>query len=507
MLIYLAHYYKKRIFVDVNRNVMKYVKNIYLIIILSFLPIINISGETLTAKQIARQGADFYYAERYPQALRRFIKGVEVAEIEGDNYYYMVCTGFIGNIYNSYGDFGGCLYYTRKGYDMAAKMKDEKMQIMFLQNLVFFNCCTGDLTEARKCYILLNKIPFSGEINQIYFNLYSKARLSRYGGKLAQGIKEHEATLRFAQTHNMKPIFVLYQMSEIGNIYVEMHEYAKAVEMGNKCLEMAKQIKSNNLQINAYKMLADAYDGMGQREKADNYRKQYFALNEKVYNLKEYFSIRNSLTQYEDMLTDRHISSLKNIILWVSLAVIILVIFIIIIVKKNKSLRDAQRLLIQKNNELQQSEIKSNQLMKKYLGSEETKSDANSDEDTDSNASSLGREQSDQLLKHIIAAMEDNEAVFNPDFSLTTLATMVNSNTKYVSMVINDTYQKNFKTLVNERRVHEACKRLVDNEHYGNMTIQAIYEEVGYRNAVSFIRVFKKVMGMTPSVYQKLSKD
>jgi AraC-like DNA-binding protein len=55
--------------------------------------------------------------------------------------------------------------------------------------------------------------------------------------------------------------------------------------------------------------------------------------------------------------------------------------------------------------------------------------------------------------------------------------------------------------------VHEACKRLVDNEHYGNMTIQAIYEEVGYRNAVSFIRVFKKVMGMTPSVYQKLSKD
>ena len=38
------------------------------------------------------------------------------------------------------------------------------------------------------------------------------------------------------------------------------------------------------------------------------------------------------------------------------------------------------------------------------------------------------------------------------------------------------------------------------------MTIQAIYEEVGYRNAVSFIRAFKKVNGMTPSEYQQALK-
>lgn len=36
------------------------------------------------------------------------------------------------------------------------------------------------------------------------------------------------------------------------------------------------------------------------------------------------------------------------------------------------------------------------------------------------------------------------------------------------------------------------------------MTIQAIYEELGYNSAASFIQAFKKVNGMTPSVYQKL---
>ena len=46
-----------------------------------------------------------------------------------------------------------------------------------------------------------------------------------------------------------------------------------------------------------------------------------------------------------------------------------------------------------------------------------------------------------------------------------------------------------------------------DEEHYGHMTIQAIYEEVGYTNAVSFNRTFKKINGMTPAMYKKLAAD
>ena len=48
---------------------------------------------------------------------------------------------------------------------------------------------------------------------------------------------------------------------------------------------------------------------------------------------------------------------------------------------------------------------------------------------------------------------------------------------------------------------------LTDEEHYGHMTIQAIYEEVGYTNAVSFNRTFKKINGMTPAMYKKLAAD
>ena len=64
--------------------------------------------------------------------------------------------------------------------------------------------------------------------------------------------------------------------------------------------------------------------------------------------------------------------------------------------------------------------------------------------------------------------------------------------------------RENFRQFLSEYRICEACRRLSDKEHYGNMTLQAIYEELGYNSVASFIQAFKKVNGMTPSTYQRL---
>ena len=117
------------------------------------------------------------------------------------------------------------------------------------------------------------------------------------------------------------------------------------------------------------------------------------------------------------------------------------------------------------------------------------------------------REKKQKLLGQINEVLNNVSSISNPDFSLQKLAEAVGSNTKYVSQVINEYYNKNFKTLLNEYRLREATRRLNDQEHYGNMTIQAIYEEVGYKNAVSFIRAFKRMYGITPSEYQKKATE
>ena len=76
-----------------------------------------------------------------------------------------------------------------------------------------------------------------------------------------------------------------------------------------------------------------------------------------------------------------------------------------------------------------------------------------------------------------------------------------------MSRIINNSYQKNFKTLLNERRIQEACHKLTDRQHYGSYTMQVIYEEVGYKSASSFIRAFKRVYNMTPSEFQKIAAE
>ena len=176
---------------------------------------------------------------------------------------------------------------------------------------------------------------------------------------------------------------------------------------------------------------------------------------------------------------------------------IALVCLTVTIVYKNKILRRTQKILIAKNKELLAIE-------RKQLSEESTDEEKENGQQKDGYV--ISDEKRNTLLKRIKATFADTAVISDPDFNLSKLAELVESNTKYVSVVINEECHKSFKSMLTECRIKEACRRLDDKE-YGRYTIRTIYEEVGYRNAASFNRCFKSVMGMTPSVYQKLSLE
>lgn len=61
--------------------------------------------------------------------------------------------------------------------------------------------------------------------------------------------------------------------------------------------------------------------------------------------------------------------------------------------------------------------------------------------------------------------------------------------------------------LVNEYRINLACERLADREGFGQYSMNGIGESVGFRSSATFTTVFKKITGITPSVYQKLTRE
>ena len=114
--------------------------------------------------------------------------------------------------------------------------------------------------------------------------------------------------------------------------------------------------------------------------------------------------------------------------------------------------------------------------------------------------------QQQQLLARIQEVMDSNPEIFTPDFTLERLATLLGSRYKYVSQVINEHYQQNFNTFLNSYRIKEACKRMGDVKNYGNYTIEAISESVGFKSRSTFVSSFKRITGLTPSQYQHLAQ-
>ena len=113
--------------------------------------------------------------------------------------------------------------------------------------------------------------------------------------------------------------------------------------------------------------------------------------------------------------------------------------------------------------------------------------------------SGLNEDLKSSLFGRIDQAINEPENFSSQDFSLHQLAILVESNDKYVSQVINERYHKNFKQLLSEVRVAEACRRLSDQEHYGHLTIAGIAADVGFGSRSNFALAFKRITGISPS--------
>ena len=493
----------------------------------AFLLVIPVPLQAKSVQQIYDQANARYNDENYPEALSLFTQAMERAEKEGDTKIFVRSIGYISNIYNTFGDDNACRYYLLKGYREAKRTGDKRMQTRFLPNVVRCLANMGEIEEAKKYYnALVDLLDDAGDLNARYYALYSKALILKAELRYDAAIEEHLDALEFARKNKMGEMFSLYQLNEIGDLYVRTGQVGDAVEMGDSCMAVSRRVGSREMLMNAYRILADAYMQRHSGDTARHYRELYLALKDSVYDAKKFYSARYKLSEYENSEYIQRVSQLTERVSHTTYAMaamgVIILVFIVlgyVIYTKNRHLHRTQLLLIKRNADLEEREKQNNDILKKYL--EQTKMNRLSKQGgTDAKAGTGGTAadgasaaadhddmMDNQLLCQINDVMDRIETVTNPDFSLQMLADMVGSNTTYVSRVINNTYHKNFKTLLNERRVREACRKLKDPGHCANFTIQTIYEEVGYKTASSFIRAFKKMYNMTPSEYQKLSPE
>lgn len=90
--------------------------------------------------------------------------------------------------------------------------------------------------------------------------------------------------------------------------------------------------------------------------------------------------------------------------------------------------------------------------------------------------------------------------------NLRTLANRLQIDSNLLSYVLNNILHKSFYDYVNEFRIGE-IKQKLDDPAYSHLKIVEIAFECGFNSKASFNRVFKKLIGISPSEYKKGSSN
>lgn len=110
----------------------------------------------------------------------------------------------------------------------------------------------------------------------------------------------------------------------------------------------------------------------------------------------------------------------------------------------------------------------------------------------------------DEYVHNLKSYMSDYRPYLNADLTLPELAGSLEMPSHHLSMVINEKLNLNFFDFINEYRVEEVKAKMNDPK-FSHLSILGIAFESGFNTKSAFNRVFKKLTGMTPTEYKKIS--
>ncbi|MDH3608314.1 MAG: helix-turn-helix domain-containing protein [Gammaproteobacteria bacterium] len=110
----------------------------------------------------------------------------------------------------------------------------------------------------------------------------------------------------------------------------------------------------------------------------------------------------------------------------------------------------------------------------------------------------------DKIVAKILARIElfEKERRFlDNNLSLTSMAKSIETNSNYLSRIINQYKGKNYSSYINDLRISYVVQELKNNQIWRQYTIKAIAFEIGYKNAESFTNAFHQRLGIYPSYF------
>jgi len=303
----------------------------------------------------------------------------------------------------------------------------------------------------------------------------------------------NEAVKLYQKLGNKTGLSILYMV--YGTYFSKTGNFKKAIEYAKLAFNEAVTSESKNEEAEALKDLAEYAEKLGRISDAYNYLTKYQTLSDSLLNSELLQTTENMRMVYEtekhenqiailsanEKIKDSEIYRKKIIICVLSFAFVIIAIFGVILFIFNRNIKQAYTKLVEKN--IEELKINSEQKLEKKAPTEKELT-----------------EKELLISENLEKILEEEKIYTNENLNLDDLAKLLNTNRAILSKIINQKYNCNFNSFINQYRVKEVCKLLTQNKHE-NLTIEGIAKSVGFANRATFNSSFKKFVGVTPSFY------
>lgn len=446
----------------------------------------------------------------YPGALEFYLYFIRGAE--GDTMLepqLMRAYISVAVIYGSFNDVNNAIAYNRLAYPLARKLDDTRFSELALTNLASSYRQMNDLENASKIADSLLKLDFKESRTLVFHYSIIKGEIAFQDGRDREALGYFRKADSVAVAQDLTRYEKSAPLELIAGYYEKIGRPDSQLVYLDRVWKLVEADSDPQPKAECARRLMKLHTEQGNMEQARRFLSEYFALSDSLVSLQRFLSVNAHHQQsqmeskgHEIVLLNREAWQHKIIIAVIASLLTLAIVFMVIIIRQKRNLDNAYKTLFEKNNRLI------------GIGGEEEPLRDGKESPYDATPGNIIPEGEGEtkdetrnraLYDRIVNVMETSTVYHNPDFGLSNLVAIVGSNVAYVSRVVKLYSGQNVPSFINEYRIREACRRILDEEEFGNITFAAIGESVGFSSQVSFNRAFKKVTGITPSIYQKMA--